>query len=217
MTISCIYAIKNKLNDVIYVGSAVNVALRWTKHKYDLNSNSHRNKYLQAAWNKYGKTSFNFFILERVSDLSKLLEKEQSWINWINCIAPKGYNLSPTAGSTYGLKFKHKNKRIFKPHSEERKLKIGLAQKGRKYSDETIALMRIAKTGKRVSEVTKLKLSNANKGKIVSADVRLKISVGNKGKIVSDTAKEKIRAAALRQWQRQQEPLVLIGTPLMLG
>ena len=48
-----IYKIENKVNGKVYIGQSVNIKKRWKQHKYELNSNNHVNKHLQASWNKY--------------------------------------------------------------------------------------------------------------------------------------------------------------------
>src|ERR1700722_13026928 len=83
----------------------VNFTKRWTYHQSFLNNNKHANKYLQAAWNKYGPENFEFSVIEAVAE-ENLLEREQFWINTLNdCLAPNGYNLRSVANSNAGLKF----------------------------------------------------------------------------------------------------------------
>jgi hypothetical protein len=62
----------------------------------------HRNKYLQAAWNKYGGEAFVFEILEFTNQLD---EREQFWMDYMGCTDPeKGYNHCPIARSSRGVK-----------------------------------------------------------------------------------------------------------------
>ncbi len=71
-----------------------------------------------------------------------------------------------------------------KPHSEETKLKISKALKGRTPSAETKLKMSLAQKGKTHSKETKLKISHAKKGKTYeerygterAVEIRLKIS-----------------------------------------
>ena len=103
--ISAIYLILNKVTNQLYIGSAVNIDYRWRKHKECLRSNRHQNSYLQNAWNKYGEESFGFAILELIEDKTKLIDREQFWIDYTKCCDRKlGYNLSPTVGSPLGTK-----------------------------------------------------------------------------------------------------------------
>ena len=45
-----------------------------------MNDNSHDNKHLQSAWNKYGEDNFEFSVLEVVHDKAFLDEKEIQYI-----------------------------------------------------------------------------------------------------------------------------------------
>jgi len=63
---SGIYQIRCLLTGKIYVGSAVDIRARWNHHRDMLKRKKHRNKYLQAAWNKYGENNFECSILELV-------------------------------------------------------------------------------------------------------------------------------------------------------
>jgi group I intron endonuclease len=99
---SGIYAIRNIKTDKIYVGSAANFDRRFYLHKHHLVKGSHHSKKLQNSWNKHGETSFEWGIIE-VCDPTCLIEREQYWINYFDA-AKCGYNISPTAGTTYGIK-----------------------------------------------------------------------------------------------------------------
>lgn len=74
---SGIYKIRNKINEKYYIGSSNNIQRRWKQHIYSLNKNIHRNSYLQRSWNKYGKNSFDFIILEDNISVDNLLSREQ--------------------------------------------------------------------------------------------------------------------------------------------
>lgn len=60
---SGIYSIKNKVNKKQYIGGSLDVHFRLSTHKGKLKRNSHRNKYLQSDWNKYGEKNFIFSIV----------------------------------------------------------------------------------------------------------------------------------------------------------
>jgi group I intron endonuclease len=106
-----VYGIRNKINLKIYIGSSAGpFKLRLGVHKSALRGGCHYNDHLQAAWNKYGETSFEFIIIERCIP-QECVAKEQYWIDTYNSVNPeKGYNLSPTAGSTLGMKFSEEGK-----------------------------------------------------------------------------------------------------------
>lgn len=136
---SGIYIIRCNLSGKFYIGSAVNINLRWNTHRWELLRNKSHCKKLQTAWNKYGEDSFEFYVAEYV-DVSKLIEIEQIWLNiyWENLL-----NLNKVAGSTLGYK-----------HSEQSRLNMSRSKKGR------ISPMK----GRRHSEETKRKMSLAHTG-----------------------------------------------------
>jgi group I intron endonuclease len=175
---SGIYGIKNIVNNKIYVGSALNIKKRWYEHKYKLKYNKHANKHLNDACNKYGINNFEFIIIERVEP-SKLIEREQYYINYYNATnRDNGYNLLPIAGNSLNYK-----------HSEITKEKIRNSLVGRKssrvnyvVSDETKKNMsNSAKRKPPVTEETKKNLSiallgNKNACRIVDEKERKKMS-----------------------------------------
>ena len=101
---SGIYQIVNIIDSKMYIGSAKNLKKRWKEHKRPLIGGSHFNKYLQRAWDKYGESNFKFKILCYCEEC-ELLQKEQEMIDFYQSANSNvGYNLSPTAGSTLGLR-----------------------------------------------------------------------------------------------------------------
>lgn len=150
---SGIYKITNKVNNKIYIGSSIDIKERWYSHKNYLNKNKHNNLYLLNAWNKYKEENFVFEILELVDDNTKLIEREQFYIDTLTpCDRNIGYNISPTAGSTLGYK-----------HTESAKEKVRQANLGKTYSDE-INKSKGRTTSK--SEIHKLNISKSLKGNI---------------------------------------------------
>jgi len=116
----CIYKITNIINNKVYIGSSASGFLRRKNiHVCDLSKNKHHSKKLQNRWNKHGKENFKFEVIE-YCESSKLLEKEQYWINFYDSYH-KGYNATPIAGNCKG-----------RPVSEETRLKIMKSLKGRK-------------------------------------------------------------------------------------
>ena len=103
--ISGIYSITHINNGKMYVGSAINIEKRWSEHRSELNHNKHDNPRLQNSWNKYGEHQFNFRLLEEVKESSKLLEREQYWIDSLHSSdRNKGFNIRKIAESNFGLK-----------------------------------------------------------------------------------------------------------------
>lgn len=114
-----VYCWKNRVNGRRYVGSAaIRLSKRMKDHIRTLIQGNHCNRYLQAAWNKYGSANFVFCILERCAP-EKCIEREQYWIDLYHVADRKyGYNLSPTAGSSRGVK-----------HSSDTRAKMSMARK----------------------------------------------------------------------------------------
>jgi len=79
---SGIYKITCIINNKFYIGSTKNIADRWYRHLYDLKNNNHINIHLQRSFNKYGKSSFNFEIVENC-DEDILLLREQYYLDML--------------------------------------------------------------------------------------------------------------------------------------
>lgn len=161
-----IYSITNIRTGLRYIGSATNISKRFGQHKADLNKNIHDNKYLQNAWNKYwGVCSFKFEIIE-LCEKEKLIEREQFWIDTLNCVRPNGYNLNKNANSNVGMVW-----------SAEARANMSNAQKGRKLTPAQLVNHKtLFVKGYRPSKETLLKISNSLKGKRFSEAHRAKLS-----------------------------------------
>jgi len=172
-----VYCWRNIVNGKVYVGSAaVSFVSRKDSHWKCLQANTHPNRYLQAAWNKYGATSFAFEELEWCLP-DECVSKEQYWIDTLKSAQREfGYNLSPTAGSQLGLKMslqscakisnaKIGNKcRLGKPFSEEAKAKLSKARRRYKLSQSTKDKLAILSTGRIFSKEARAKISAALMG-----------------------------------------------------
>ena len=166
--ISGIYKIICLGNGKSYIGSSINIAQRFKRHKNRLRKNKHNNPYLQKSWNKYGENNFKFQIIENMNSNS-LIEKELFWINKFDTFDRKyGFNIvkpqtPPMTGRLHSIKSKskmskahrgkiltdkHKNNirnyRIGQKQTEETKQKIGLSHRGKIVSMKTIKNMRKA-------------------------------------------------------------------------
>lgn len=141
MVKSGIYGIFNPITKKVYIGRSVNLDRRWSEHKSMLRLNKHKNKHLQAAWNIHNEWTFEFVILEIIRNKTKLIDRELFWMRHYRCIDKRyGYNVSPSADGPTSIK-----------RSEETKLKLSIANLGKKLSPETIAKLRIANLGKKAT------------------------------------------------------------------
>jgi group I intron endonuclease len=96
---SGVYQIRCITNGKIYIGSAVNMPVRWSEHRRSLRRGVHVNNRLQQAWNNYGEENFEFAVLEYVTP-AFLLRAEQERIDKSQCTDRKiGFNICPFAGS----------------------------------------------------------------------------------------------------------------------
>ena len=157
MNRSGIYKLANIVNGKVYVGSAVNLGKRKEHHYACLRHNKHKNERLQRSWNKHSEKSFEFSILEYVEDKNNLIEREQYWMDFYDVAGDDGYNISPKAGSSLGVK----------------------------HTAETRKRMSEVNMGKKLSPEHRKKISDGNKGRVFSADTRQKMSDAQKGRSMS--------------------------------
>ncbi len=93
---SGIYMIKNLKNNKVYIGKSINIYERIRQHINLLNKESlDENRYLINSWNKYGRSNFEYVVLEDVEKNDKLLkERELYYMLLYNSLdREKGYNL----------------------------------------------------------------------------------------------------------------------------
>ena len=159
-----IYQIINLIDNKIYIGSAVNISLRWAEHRSTLLNNNHINIYLQRAVNKYGLKNFKFEVIEFISKKEDLIKQEQYYLDLYKPFADlkRGYNILKIADSPKGRKL-----------SLETRLKMSKAQIGRKHSLETRLRMSLAQKGekhhhykKKYPKEVRQKMSESKKGQI---------------------------------------------------
>lgn len=98
--ISGIYMIRNRETGKVYIGSSNNISKRWRNHKSLLKNGKHHSIYLQNAYNKYGKNSFEYLVLKEVQE-EDLLTEEKKFFTLYNSVSPKGYNISDAPGSPF--------------------------------------------------------------------------------------------------------------------
>lgn len=67
------------INEKAYVGSSINIKLRWRQHKSDLKCNRHNNPHLQAAYNKYKDIKFEMIEIYKNISQDDLRLREKFW------------------------------------------------------------------------------------------------------------------------------------------
>lgn len=178
----------------IYIGKSINISSRIKSHK-DVEKQSKGAYHLQHAIIKYGWNAFTVEILEIFENFDKnkdndtLLQRESYYIELLDSTnQEKGYNRCKYSTDRTGI-----------PLSDETKIKIGNANRGRIPSDETREKYRQAqlgntnKLGKKLSSESLEKLKQAGKGRKHSDETKQKMSQTRMGKKHSEESKEKMR------------------------
>jgi group I intron endonuclease len=175
---SGLYKIQNTKNNKFYIGSSVNIPLRWKEHKWDLKNNKHHNVHLQFAVNKYGLQNFEFNVIKEVA-VFDLLAEEQLLLNQY-CGTSICYNISknsvaPGTGRSPSEETRQKmsTRMIGRVRSQEHKDNLSKALTGKILSDETRKKISTTLKGKVESEETKRKKSKAWQGKTNNPDAKL--------------------------------------------
>lgn len=187
-----VYCIKNSINNKVYVGSSRNIYKRFKRHLNELNKNKHINEHLQRAVSNYGIDNFYICILTYSSE-EELNSWEQFYIDLLDATnVHYGYNIRPRADG--------------KAMSEATKLKLSIANKGRKRTDEQRQKMSVAGKGrpsqlkgKKLSEEHKQNIKNnaannpnyGNTGRKHTEEALRKISQASTGRVKSDESKAK--------------------------
>jgi group I intron endonuclease len=153
-----IYKIINVINNKFYVGSAVDLKRRKTRHFSELRNGKHNNKHLQAAWVKYGEQAFVFVVVEEMPEAADLLAAENVWLKehvgreycyniGVDAVAPM-LGVGGEASPTWGYK-----------HTLENRAIIAAASTGRTQDQETIQRKTAHLIGKPKSAAVRAKIS----------------------------------------------------------
>jgi len=196
MTIG-IYKILNKVTGKFYIGSSNNIEYRFRQHKANLRHGYHNNSYLQAAWDKYGETNFEFIVEQKLDTIDRLLEVEDEWIEKTSCCNREiGYNLQLKSTGTR--------------HSEETLTKIRSKRNAYVYTDYhrqqiSKSLMGNKRTlGHKLSEEHKQKIAQAGIGRTPTEATREKLRIANTGKKASAETKKKLSLSHMGNKSRQK-------------
>lgn len=137
---SGIYMITCSANNKIYIGSAVNLKIRWKRHRNELINNKHVNVILQNAFNKYGLESFSFEIIEIVDDGTNLFEREQHYLDTLKPFGKYGFNIKIIASGGGNFEHHPNKKEIYRKISEtKRKQKLIVSDEHKAYLSEKLS------------------------------------------------------------------------------
>lgn len=198
--ITCIYLLYCSGNHKFYIGSAVNLQQRRREHLSDLRRNIHANPILQNTFNKYGESSFEFYVLEECSR-EETLAREQVYLDMLQ----PPMNLLPMAKSRLGSKHTPETcaklreivkNRVLSPEARE---KMGAPMRGKKLSPERIEKLRAGRIGKTVSAEAKAKLSAIRRGKPLSLETKAKLRAVNIGRKHTPESRAKMSEAQSRR------------------
>ena len=168
-----IYKITCLENNSFLFGSTKNLRIRKNLYNHLLRKNKYGNAFLQRCFNKYGKDSLKFEIVQDNVPEDILLSVEDIWI---------GANCSKISDKKGGMNMRD----AFSPkHSEETKKLMSKVRKGK---------LNTWNKGKPMSQKQKELLSKIKKAKNykVSDEVKLKISLTTKGRKKSEEWKSKL-------------------------
>lgn len=112
-----VYKIKNKITNQCYIGVDSYYPKRVKQHQSRLRNNKHRNKHLQASYNKYGIENFTFELLESCTTREDMLNKEIKYIKYFKSLK-EGFN--HTIGGEGSFGYKHSKESLFKMSSWKR-------------------------------------------------------------------------------------------------
>ena len=121
-----VYMISHKNTEIKYIGSTYQkygFKQRWLQHLNNL-SNNKGNKVLLNIYNKYGIEGFEFKIIEIISDINIIRDRELYWINYYDSYN-NGANCSLDTKQSF-------NKIKTGPLTEKHKYNLHLANKSRK-------------------------------------------------------------------------------------
>lgn len=95
-----VFQICNKTNNKVFLDASNNIPGKINRHRFALNAGQHASKSLQADWNEYGESAFEFETVEpleprddpRYDHRSDLETLEELWLEKVQPFGDKGYN-----------------------------------------------------------------------------------------------------------------------------
>ena len=188
-----VYCIKNIINNKEYIGLTTRtLEERWKQHIRESNREGgwEWNTPLGNAIKKYGKDSFQVFVLEECSSKTEMKQKEIWLIRERKSLASEtGYNLTLGGDGRLGYKL-----------SKETKRKIGEGNLGKIMSDDAKAKMSIAAKKRCVGKPSPMD------GKKHTDDALKKISESSKGRVFSEESRRK-KSESLKAYYQNKKLL----------
>jgi len=188
-----VYCIKNIINNKEYIGLTTRtLEERWKQHIRESNREGgwEWNTPLGNAIKKYGKDSFQVFVLEECSSETEMKQKEIWLIRERKSLASEtGYNLTLGGDGRLGYKL-----------SKETKRKIGEGNFGKIMSDDAKAKMSIAAKKRCVGKPSPMD------GKKHTDDALKKISESSKGRVFSEESRRK-KSESLKAYYQNKKLL----------
>jgi len=183
---SGLYAITNTATGERYIGSAIDLARRWRRHRHDLRVGIHRNKNLQAAWNMHGENRFQFMLIEECAP-EMLLDREQELLD----NEKPEYNISfragaPMFGRKHSSETRAKQSAAARNRSPEQRANIAAARRGKRHSPDARAKMSACNIGRAPWNKGKKMGPPWNKGKLATIDARLHMSISQRARQARD-------------------------------
>ncbi len=188
---SAVYAVCQKSTGIVYIGSSRDYKSRFRNHMYTLTKNRNGNPRLQDAWNQSSPQDFEFRVLEKVSCVDDLFDREQHWMSLAG--APSAiltFNVHPLACRSAGARrtAAHKqaqsdrSRTLYAKLSEAERVKrghsISVAKKGRpiRRSGAHLLCRKISS-----DDIVKIRsrLCQGDIRKVIATDYRVHISTIN--------------------------------------
>lgn len=188
-----VYSIYNKTTHKQYIGSTtMSFKKRFLHHLSRLRTNTHKNSYLQNAWNKYGELDFEFKIID-ICDKSSCLKQEQIYLDKLNFL----YNINPLASGTPNMSketIEKRNNSIRKHWKTHIKIGRPAWNKGIPWSDEIKAKLKESAKNRKQSalgRLTRLNKCALRSKEILQYDKNMKlIKIWKSAKDINSTLKE---------------------------
>ena len=103
MPLAGVYAIRNRLNQRVFVGASMQLEGALNRHRTELRLSTHRNTALLQDWRTFGANNFTFDVLDTLAKredpafdyLGELAAMLDLWSEELGCFGANGYNKRP--------------------------------------------------------------------------------------------------------------------------